>query len=403
MKNNYDIVIVGAGILGLSVAREILSTKPKLKICILEKETGLGYHSSGRNSGILHSGIYYPEKSLKAKFCADGAKMLADFCDEFKLPIERIGKVILPTQIEDDPTLEILMERGRLNGVNAKILDSNELSKVEPLARSITNRAVHVPSCAVVDPKTILETLAKLLTDQGASLIYNAEFVSADTKNGSIKLRDGRMFLFGHFINAAGLYADQIAHAFDVGHNYVIMPFKGLYYDVVSDLKNQIRGLIYPAPDLRLPFLGVHFTKSVEGKVYLGPNALPAMGRENYHGYESIKIFESIALFNRILKQYLRNEQGFRRLVHDELKRLRKPYFVKAAQALVPNISGKDILRGKKVGIRAQLFDIKTQKLVMDFLVETGPKSTHILNAVSPGFTCGPSFAAHIVKELPFS
>ena len=254
MKNNYDIVIVGAGILGLSVAREILSTRPKLKIRVLEKEIGLGYHGSGRNSGILHSGIYYPEQSLKAKFCADGAKMLADFCYEFKLPIERIGKVILSTRIKDDPTLEILMELGRLNGVNAKLLDSHELSKVEPLARSITNRAVYVPSCAVVDPKRILEPLAKLLTDQGACLIYNAEFLSADITNGSIKLKDGRVFSFGHFPNAAGLYADQIAHAFDIANNYVIMPFKRLYYDVVSVLKDGIRGLIYP---LR-PIYGCH-------------------------------------------------------------------------------------------------------------------------------------------------
>jgi L-2-hydroxyglutarate oxidase LhgO len=397
MSGSFDYVIGGAGILGLSIARSILRAAAGTKVALLEKEPTLGRHGSGRNSGVLHSGIYYPESSLKAKLCAEGARALGMYCDERKLPIQRVGKVILPVRVEDDPTLDLLLSRAANNGARARRIDAGELREIEPLAHTITGRAIHVPDCAVVDSVAILEALAEELTSGGARILFGHELRSADVQGGRLFCQNGQALRFGHFVNAAGLHADEVARLFGVGAQYAILPFKGLYYDLAPELESRIRGLIYPVPDLRLPFLGVHLTKSVNGHVYLGPNALPALGRENYAGLEGVDVEEGVAILARNARQYFKNEQGFRQLVHEELRRLRKSAFAEAAQALVPEVRPEALTRSKKVGIRAQLFDKVQERLVMDFLVERGPRSTHILNAVSPGFTCGPSFARHVV------
>ncbi|HEX7670495.1 MAG TPA: L-2-hydroxyglutarate oxidase [Polyangiaceae bacterium] len=399
MTDQFDYVVAGGGILGLSIARQILAVAPGAKLAILEKEESLGKHGSGRNSGVLHSGIYYPEASLKAKLCAEGAASLGRYCDERNLPISRIGKVVLPVRPEDDDTLHLLLERARNNGATARLLDAAELAAIEPSAHTITGRAVHVPSCSVVDSIAILKSLAADLTGAGALLLFGHRVAAANAEEGTVVCANGRKIGFGHFINAAGLHADRVAHLFGVGLEFSIMPFKGTYYDLDPALESTIRGLIYPVPDLRLPFLGVHLTKSVGGHVYLGPNALPALGRENYGGLEGVEFGEGFAIMGRNARQYWKNEQGFRRLVHEEVTRISKTAFVRAANALVPTIRAEQIKRSEKVGIRAQLYDKKEQKLVMDFLVHEGPKSTHVLNAVSPGFTCGPSFGAHVVDQ----
>jgi L-2-hydroxyglutarate oxidase LhgO len=399
MNDQFDYVIAGAGILGLSIAREILAAAPTAKLAILEKEGALGKHGSGRNSGVLHSGIYYPEASLKAKLCADGAARLALYCDERKLPIARVGKVILPVREEDDETLDLLLARARANGAKAHALDAAGLKAIEPLAHTITGRAVHVPGCSVVDSVAILNSLAEELSAAGVKILFGHRVAAANAEEGRAICANGSRIDFGHFINAAGLHADRVAHLFGVGLEFSIMPFKGTYYDLDPALEGLIRGLIYPVPDLRLPFLGVHLTKSVNGHVYLGPNALPALGRENYQGLSGVEFVEGMAIMSRNARQYWKNEQGFRRLVHEEVKRLSKAAFVRAANALVPEVRAEQIKRSQKVGIRAQLYDTKEQKLVMDFLVHEGPKSTHVLNAVSPGFTCGPSFGAYVVRQ----
>jgi L-2-hydroxyglutarate oxidase len=399
VNDSFDYVIAGAGILGLSIAREIVAAAPGAKVAILEKEESLGKHGSGRNSGVLHSGIYYPEASLKAKLCADGAARLGRYCDERGLPIVRMGKVILPGRAEDDDTLDLLLTRAERNGATARALDAAALKTIEPLAHTITGRALHVPSAAVVDSVAILHSLAEELVAAGGKVLFGHRVAAINVAEGSAVCTNGSRLGFGHFINAAGLHADKVAHLFGVGLDYAIMPFKGTYYDLDSALEGQIHGLIYPVPDLGLPFLGVHLTKSVGGHVYLGPNALPALGRENYQGLSGVELGESVAIMGRNARQYWRNEQGFRRLVHEEVGRLSKAAFVRAANALVPEIRAEHLKRSEKVGIRAQLYDKKNQNLVMDFLVHEGEKSTHVLNAVSPGFTCAPSFAAYVARE----
>lgn len=399
MNDSFDYVIAGAGILGLSIAREIVAAAPSAKIAVLDKEDALGKHGSGRNSGVLHSGIYYPEASLKAKLCAEGAARLARYCDERGLPIVRMGKVILPVRAEDDETLDLLLGRAQRNGADARALDAAALKAIEPLAHTITGRALHVPGAAVVDSVAILDSLARELEAAGGKVLFGHRVVAANASEGSATCTNGSRLAFGHFINAAGLHADEIAHLFGVGLDYTIMPFKGTYYDLDPTLEGRIRGLIYPVPDLRLPFLGVHLTKSTAGHVYVGPNALPALGRENYQGLSGVELGEGMAIMGRNARQYWKNEQGFRRLVHQEVGRLGKAAFVRAANALVPEIRPEHLKRSEKVGIRAQLYDKKNQNLVMDFLVRDGEKSTHVLNAVSPGFTCGPSFGAHVARE----
>ncbi|HET7711665.1 MAG TPA: FAD-dependent oxidoreductase, partial [Thermoanaerobaculia bacterium] len=221
-----------------------------------------------------------------------------------------------------------------------------------------------------------------------------AEVFSAG--KGTLRARD-QQFSYGTVINAAGLQADLVAKQFGAGERYVILPFKGLYYRLADDAAIPIHRLIYPVPDLSVPFLGVHFTRSISGHVYLGPTAIPALGRENYRGLSGMSVMESLRIAGTLARQYATNHQGFRRFVHAEARRFAKPFFVAAARALVPAIRTEHLVSCDKVGIRAQLFDREKRELVMDFVVEEGERSLHILNAVSPGFTSAFTFARHVV------
>jgi (S)-2-hydroxyglutarate dehydrogenase len=401
VADKFDFVVVGAGILGLCLARKLLERFPQSSIAILEKESKVGCHASGRNSGVLHSGIYYPEQSLKAKHSSAGAAWLAEFCQQNNLPIRKVGKVILPLRKEDEEVLQLLYKRGLGNASGAQWVDTNELREVEPEAVTVTGTALYIPNSQVVDSKAILRKLAELLAAKGVKIYYESEFADVDISAKEIICKNGLRISFGHLVNAAGAYADRIAHKFGVGSNLAIQPFKGLYYRLAEKKAQNIRGNIYPCPDLNLPFLGVHFTKAYDGKVYLGPNALPALGRENYGSFFGPDFKEALTIVWRNAIQYAKNKQNFRQLVHDEIRRLSKRYFLDAARKLVPKIDLEDLEPCDKVGIRPQLFNVKTNELVMDFLVERGNNSTHILNAISPGFTCSGPFASFVVEAMP--
>lgn len=398
MTPTTDIVIVGAGILGLSLARELSLRDPRQKIILLEKESALGKHSSGRNSGVLHSGIYYPTKSIKARVCAEGAKQLAEYCEQHGLPIHRTGKVVIPTCEADDYQLDVLYARAKSNGARAELIDRKALQQIEPEAYTPSGRALHSPDTAVIDPLTILRHLGDELTQRGVKILFDQNIETVNPGNSTLKA-NGETICFGHVFNTAGLHADQVAKSFNVGRDYAILPFKGTYYELAPTAQLDIRGLIYPVPDLRVPFLGVHFTKALSGKIYVGPSALPAWGRENYHGLEGVSLSESSAIFFRLAGQYLNNHQGFRVYAHEEATRLFKHNFVVAAKKLVPEITSQHLLRSEKVGIRAQLLNTRTHELAMDFIVEQGEASTHILNAVSPAFTSAFSFAKLVIDQ----
>lgn len=393
-----DIAIVGAGIVGLAIARELKQQNSNLTIIIFEKESELGRHASGRNSGVLHSGIYYPPESLKAKLSVEGARLLGEYCEREGLTLIRSGKVILPTKPSEDTQLEFLQDRAQANGVVVEMIEQSKLSALEPEAISCTGRALHIPTTAVFNPKEILTHLARQLQRAKVDILYNAS-VNAIQPEKRTLLAGKISYSYGYLINTAGLYADRIARQFGLSSQYGMLPFKGLYCELSPQSSLRINGLIYPVPDLNMPFLGVHFTRAVSGTVYLGPSALPAMGRENYRGLEGIEAGELPDILCTLADFYLHNRQHFRQFAHLELIRLIKPAFVAACRAMVPRITEADVQSSHKVGIRAQLVNLKSRSLVTDFLMESDASSLHILNAVSPAFTSAFSFARHVVNS----
>jgi L-2-hydroxyglutarate oxidase LhgO len=385
-SETFDVVIAGAGIVGLAIAREL---SKRARVVVLEKEPAVGLHASGRNSGVLHSGIYYPAGSLKGRLCAEGAREMAAYCDEQGLPIDRLGKVILPVRADDDAQLDMLLERARSNGAVAEIVDEKQLSEIEPVARTVTGRALFSPNTAVVDPLAIVRRVASTLdvrTDQRV----------VGVRDGVVITDRGR-FAYGLFVNAAGLHADTVAKMCGVGSHYVMLPFKGMYHRVWH---LQLQRLIYPVPDLRVPFLGVHLTKAIDGEVLLGPTALPALGRENYRGLRGVSARDLAQIVLRLSRQFATNAQGFRALVRQEVGRMTRHAFAEEARVLVPTLRDADLGPSAHVGIRAQLVDTKKGELVMDFLVERGERSVHVLNAVSPGFTTAFAFARYVADMV---
>jgi L-2-hydroxyglutarate oxidase LhgO len=391
-----DFAIIGGGIIGLSIARA-LAVRGAGRIVVFEKEPVLGAHASGRNSGVLHSGIYYPEGSLKARICAEGARRMAEYCDAHGLPIRRTGKVILPIRPGDGSRLEMLQARGRANGAHFELVDEAGLREIEPDARSADGRALYNAATASVEPKAVTQGIAAELGRLGVEIRTGA----AAWPEGRRALRvNGASVACGRLINAAGAYADRLAHAMGVGHRYRIMPFRGSYYRLRDGASVTSRGLIYPVPDLRFPFLGVHTTVTPSGAVYFGPSAAPAFGRENYRGLQGFSPSDVSVITARILEYYIRNANGFRHYVHSEAPRLLKAGFLRAARALIPALRSEDLLPDKKVGIRAQLVDRENGKLEMDFVIEHGEHSTHVLNAVSPAFTCALPFGEMVVAGM---
>jgi (S)-2-hydroxyglutarate dehydrogenase len=398
LPQTTDIVIIGAGIVGLSVACRLKQDFPDLSITLLEKETALARHASGRKSGVIHSGIYYSEDSLKARLCAQGAKALAAYCEENSLPLKRLGKIILPVKEADDAQLNLLLHRAERNGCQAKMINANQLAELEPESFSLLGKALLVPETAVFDPVAIVQCLAKELQTQGVSICLGQHVQRISPKERQLQTPSGAL-CYGFLINTAGLHADIVAKAFHVGEEYRILPFKGLYYKLSPSSSLKINRLLYPVPDLRVPFLGVHFTRSCHEEIYVGPTAIPAFGREHYHFLEGLDFAEAPDICLRILQQYRLNKEGFRHFTHQEAFRFFKPMFVKAAQAMVPKLRSQDLVKSTKVGIRAQLLNIRTRTMEHDFRVIDGEHSVHILNAVSPAFTSAFAFARHVVEH----
>ena len=251
----------------------------------------------------------------------------------------------------------------------------------------------------MVDPVAVVKHLVRELEDRGVQFGWGEEVHNIDPARKKVFVTSG-VKEYGHLVNCAGAYADKVAKKCGVGHDYHILPFKGIYYQLSPESPIKITGNIYPVPDLTVPFLGVHFTKGVHGKVYVGPTALPALGREHYQGIQGVSLADTLRVITTIASQYTQNINGFRPLMHQELPKLTKTGFFQAAKALVPELKIEHLLPSQKVGIRAQLFHSSKQELVMDFAVEKGPDSTHILNAVSPAFTSGFSFAEYVWREF---
>lgn len=393
---NVDVLIIGAGVIGLSTAKALLDMNPNIKLTIVDKELSLGEHASGRNSGVLHSGFYYSPDSLKAKFCFDGNLALRDLCREHGIPLKALGKVVVTKSVQEVCQLESLFARGKENGVDLKLLQESELSRYEPMARTYES-FIWSPNTAISDPKKVLLALSSLVKNMNGQIILNAS-IKFGVDSQLITL-DGEPVFARHVVNTAGSSADRIAHLFGFGINLSMIPFMGVYRAVPHSYL-PLSTLVYPVPDPVNPFLGVHLTSTIDGKVKIGPTAIPLLNREQYRmfaGWNQQDIRESLTGLLSMLRGDVHN---LPELAKSEFPKLFLRRIVRDAAELVPATETVKGWEKVQPGIRSQLVDLTTGSLVSDFIVEGDEFSTHVLNAVSPGWTASIPFGKYVAKEV---
>lgn len=379
----YDYLIVGSGIIGMTIAYELKEKEPSLKIAIIDKEDDVAKHASGRNSGVLHAGFYYTANSLKAKFTVDGNRLMKEFCKKNNIFVNDTQKIVVAKNETELQGIYELQKRAEINGVETKIISEDEVFKIDSNIKTY-KKALFSPNTASVDPKDVCFKLKDVLKEKGISFYFNTSF-------------DDCNFKYKYLINCAGAYADKIAQRFGLAKDYTLLPFKGIYLKYITN-KSDIKTNIYPVPNLANPFLGVHYTITVDGSIKIGPTAIPAFWRENYKGLSNFKFKEMIEILYFETKLFIQNSFNFRKLAIEEMKNYRSHIFIQKAKDMVKSI-GNDF-KPIPAGIRAQLLNKKTNELVQDFVLEHDKNSTHILNAVSPAFTCSFAFAKYVVSEI---
>jgi len=393
-----SILICGAGIVGLTVARDLVAAGYD-DILVIDKEPEAGRHASGRNSGVLHAGIYYAPGSLRAQSCLEGNFRMKQYCEERGLPLLKTGKVIVARDESELPALRELYTRATQNGAKVDLIDDAQLAEIEPNAKS-AGQALFSHYTAVVDPKAILKSIQKELLESGKVRIrFDTRFLGLAKGEGQrlgIRTTSGDISC-AFFLNAAGAYGDVVAHAFGLGRDYQLIPFKGIYKKLKPEKAHTIRGSIYPVPNIKNPFLGVHFTRGVHGDVYLGPTAIPALGRENYGILSGIDS-EAPSILLRDALLFLRNKK-FREVALEEPRKYSFKYFFNDARKLVKELVPEDIENSPKAGIRPQLVDVKKNELVMDFVIEGTESSVHVLNSISPAFTSSLFFSGMLLDK----
>ena len=390
-----EVLIAGAGIVGLTIARELVAAGVG-DVLLLEKEDALGVHASGRNSGVLHAGIYYAPDSLKARSCLEGGRLMKAYCREKGLPLLEAGKVIVARTEAELPVLDELHRRATANGARVELVDERRLAELEPNART-TGRALFSPDTAAVDPRAVLASLRADLEATGkVRLLTGTELTGlrgrrvATTSRGDVA--------FGRLVNAAGAHCDRVARWFGLARDLRLIPFKGIYRKLRPGRTFALHGNVYPVPDVRNPFLGVHFSRSVRGEVYVGPTAIPALGRENYGLLAGAdRDAARILLQDAIL--FAANPR-FRAVALSEPRKYLRSVFDRDAARLVRRYDPDDFEAAAKVGIRPQLVDWRTKELVMDFLVEAAEDSIHVLNPISPAFTSSMDLARTVVRRF---
>jgi L-2-hydroxyglutarate oxidase len=393
--NSTDFLVVGGGIIGLSVARELKNRFPNTKVTLLEKETTCGQHASGRNSGVIHAGFYYSADSLKAKLTRAGNQAMTAYCEAKEIPLNRCGKLVVAKDESDLPQLDELLRRGAANGVPLEDLTEDDARKIEPRVKT-HQRAIFSPTTSSADPQRVIQEMAKDAVREGVTIQTGAPYLRR--KNGAVVTPSGS-FSAGHIVNAAGLYADKIALDFGFSEKYRVLPFKGLYL-YSDEPPAAFRTNIYPVPDLRNPFLGVHFTVKADGHVKIGPTAIPALWREQYRRFDNFKFGEFVEVLFREAGLMMSSNFDFQKLALDEVRKYSRPHLVALAARLAHGVRSEHYTRWGEPGIRAQLLDIKKRKLEMDFVIEGDKSSTHLLNAVSPGWTCSIPFARYTVDRI---
>jgi L-2-hydroxyglutarate oxidase len=390
-----DVCIIGGGIVGLATGYQLLKKFPKKKIVVLEKEDALAKHQTGHNSGVLHSGIYYKPNSLKATNCRMGKKAMEQFCEEEEIEHELCGKVIVALNEEELPRMEKIFERGLANGVNCEIISREKLLEIEPHAAGI--QAIHVPECGIVNYKQVCLRMGEIITEkQGVILLGKSALKIDSTPTEIIIHTNSESIHASYLINCAGLHSDRVTQ---MGGNKApakIIPFKGEYYELTDNAKHLCKNLIYPVPDPQFPFLGVHFTRMIDGTVECGPNAVLAFGREAYGKFDlNLKdLLESIFYpgFQKMALKHWKMGWG------EMWRSYNKGAFVKALQRLIPEIESKHI-HSVPAGIRAQAVS-PDGAMVDDFLIQENSRVINVCNAPSPAATASLTIGATIVENL---
>lgn len=379
----FDLAIVGAGLLGLATAQTLSERHPKLRLVVLEKEPRPAYHQSGHNSGVVHAGLYYLPGSLKAKLCREGGALLRERCAEWRVPIATRGKLVIAVDESELPRLDELARRGRANGIDEiHVLESSEIPNVEPAARGV--RALHIPETAVVDYRAVASKLAEEVIRRGGEIRLNSQVRAITSAEGAVRIttRNGVVTASG-LVACAGLQADRVASLAGAAPKIRIVPFRGGYWLVRGASGDLVRGLIYPVPDPSFPFLGVHFTRGIDGRVTAGPNAVPALARESYRRFafsvpDAVSALTWPGLF-KLAHTYART--GAREIWRDTLKSAS----LAEMRRYLPALAAGDVARAG-CGIRAQAMT-RDGSLVDDFVIEEAGASIHVLNAPSPAAT----------------
>lgn len=391
----YDFLVIGGGVIGLSIARELKTRHADARIILIEKESACGAHASGRNSGVLHAGFYYSPDSLKAKFTKLGNERMTAYCEQKGIPLNRCGKLVVAKDAGDLPSLDELVKRGRANAIEIQELTEAEAKQIEPRVKTY-QRALFSPRTSTVNPLHVVDAMQRDAIQEGIQIRFDTAYISR-TDQGVRTNSD--TITAGYVVNAAGLYADKIALDYGFSEKYRILPFKGLYL-YSNEPPGAIRTNIYPVPDLRNPFLGVHFTITADGKAKIGPTAIPAFWRENYEGLSNFKLGEMMEVAGRGLGLLTNAQFDYRRLAMEEIAKYSRNKMVELASVLAEGVQESNYQKWGRPGIRAQLLDITKKKLEMDFILEGDRRSMHVLNAVSPAFTCSLPFAAHVCDQI---
>ncbi len=395
----YDFIVVGGGIVGLATALRVLEARPGTSLLLLEKESGLGRHQTGHNSGVLHAGLYYKPGSLKAKLAVEGLRQMVDFCQKHKVPHEQCGKIVVATEKEELPRLEKLLERGTANGLKGlRKLGPEQIREIEPHAAGLA--AIHVPEEGIVDYGAVVEAMAREIQAKGGKIQTGLLVERLEGAGGRWKIKTSNgEFEAKQVVACAGLHSDRVVSRSGMKPSAKIMPFRGEYYMIRKERQQLVRNLIYPVPDPQFPFLGVHFTRMIAGGVEAGPNAVLALAREGYTwGNINLRDLAESLLFPGLWKFMMK----YPSICSYEIWRsINRKEFCRSLKKLVPEIREDDLEPGS-AGVRAQAMS-SDGALVEDFSFVEGPGILHVVNAPSPAATASLAIGEEIVRRLGLS
>lgn len=392
----YDYIIIGGGIVGLSVAMSLYKKYPGVKVAVIEKESELAAHQTGHNSGVIHSGIYYKPGSLKARLAKEGSESIVTFCEQYDIPYETCGKVIVATNEAELKLMDDLYNRGLENGLALQKKSKEELFEIEPHVNGLA--AIHVPTTGIVNYKEVCKKIGEVIEENGGDIFLNNAVVNIEEKQDEVVIETTQKVIKGKFmLNCAGLHCDRIARLAGYHLDMKIVPFRGEYYQLNEEKRHLVKNLIYPVPNPDFPFLGVHFTRMIDGKVDVGPNAVLSLKREGYTK-TSFSLRDSTEVlaykgFWKLASRYMKEGMG------EMARSFIKKKFVEDVQRFIPAITEDDLVPAP-AGVRAQALR-SDGALVDDFYIVNGKRSIHVCNAPSPAATASLEIGKEIVKMVP--